>query len=123
MLAVMIFGLFMNAGIGRAFDDQPWLFLVPFLVCRIEPALLWVLTGTALQDHYAAMLTWFTATAVVWVGGALATAEHRLWWWTPGRDIQRAIGPPAAPRPPAPIGRSQLEATGDRQIGEPGPRW
>ncbi len=82
MLAVMILGLFMNAGIGRAFDDQPWLFVAPFLACRIGPALLWLVTAAQLRDHYAAMLTWFLITAIAWIAGALVSPEVRLWWWT-----------------------------------------
>jgi hypothetical protein len=62
---------------------------VPFLLCLIGPALLWVLTGTALRDHYAATLTWFTA-AVVWVGGAPATPDYRLWWWTTAAALELA---------------------------------
>ena len=81
IMVVMVLGLFMNAGVGVAFGGRPWLFVVPFLLCRIGPALWWVATSTQLRDHYVAMLTWFSATALVWVGGALASAEQRLWWW------------------------------------------
>jgi low temperature requirement protein LtrA len=90
ILSVMVVGLIMNAGIGRAFEDQPWLFVVPFLLCRIGPALLWVATSTQLRDHYIAMLTWFSVTAIAWVGGALATAEHRLWWWVTAAVLELA---------------------------------
>jgi low temperature requirement protein LtrA len=42
---------------------------------------LWVITSTELREHYVAMLTWFSAAALLWIGGALATPEHRVWWW------------------------------------------
>jgi low temperature requirement protein LtrA len=81
ILSVMVVGLFMNAGISRAFEGHPWLFLAPFLLCRIGPAVWWVITSTQLRDHYIAMLTWFSATALIRVGGTIASPSDLIWWW------------------------------------------
>jgi len=36
-IAVMGLGLFMNARISHAFDDGPWLFVVPLLIALVGP--------------------------------------------------------------------------------------
>jgi len=90
LLAVMIIGLFMNAGISSAFDDQPLLFVVPYLVCRIGPAVYWRLTSDQLQDHYSAMLVWFLPTAVLWAIGAAASPDARLLWWAAAATLETA---------------------------------
>lgn len=88
LIAVMIAGLFMNAGIGGAFETGPWLFVAPYLFCRIGPPLLWVVTGTDLREHYVAMVVWFTVAAAAWIGGALSPAENRLWWWSAAAALE-----------------------------------
>ncbi|WP_317763013.1 low temperature requirement protein A [Rhodococcus opacus] len=45
MITVMGLGLFMNAGIGHAFDDSPWLFVVPMLLALNGPAIYAAATG------------------------------------------------------------------------------
>jgi low temperature requirement protein LtrA len=89
-LAIMVVGLFMNSGISRAFENEPWLFVVPYLLCRIGPALWWAVSSTQLRDHYRAMLAWFTVSAILWITGALNEPENRLWWWAAAALIELA---------------------------------
>lgn len=90
MLAVMVVGLFMNSGISNAFGDYPLLFVLPFLLCRLGPALWWVATSTQLRDHYAAMLIWFSVAGLTWTGGSFAAPEHRLAWWAVAAAVELA---------------------------------
>jgi len=90
LLAVMILGLFINAGITNAFDGRPLLFVVPYLLCRIGPAMHWRLASSDLLEHCGAMLVWFFPTGIVWAGGAAVGARQRLWWWAAAAVLETA---------------------------------
>ena len=81
VLAVMVVGLFMNAGITDAFGAEPFVFVVPFLLCRIGPPIYWRIVSDDIVDHYSAMLIWFGFAAVLWITGAASSPDHRVWWW------------------------------------------
>jgi low temperature requirement protein LtrA len=88
ILAVMVVGLLMNAGIGDAYGATPFFFVVPFLACRIGPPIYWWIVGDELRDHYRAMVLWFGAAAILWVVGGLAAPDQRLWWWGAAAAIE-----------------------------------
>jgi low temperature requirement protein LtrA len=90
LVVVMVVALFMNAGITSAFEDGPWLFVVPYLVCRIGPAVYWRMTSSALREHYGAMLVWFVPTGALWVLGAVASSGTRLSWWALAATLEAA---------------------------------
>ena len=82
LLVVLVVGLFFNAGISRAFEDAPWLFAVPFLVCNIGIVFFYLLARSSLmRQHAVSMLVWVIPSTALWITGALAEPETRLWWW------------------------------------------
>jgi low temperature requirement protein LtrA len=95
----MVLGLFMNAGITAAFEQEPLLFVIPFLGCRLGPALYWRLTSNDLLEHYGAMLVWFVPTGVVWAVGAAVSPDARLWWWVLAAALEAAGSRLAHPVP------------------------
>ncbi|SFW79918.1 low temperature requirement protein A [Amycolatopsis australiensis] len=82
-VVVMGLGLFMNAGITRAFAGGPWLFAVPMLVALVGPGGYAALAApdAELRRHFARVLLWFAVSTPLWVVGAAADPETRLWWW------------------------------------------
>ncbi|MEV0609436.1 low temperature requirement protein A [Polymorphospora rubra] len=83
VLAVMFFGLFMNAAVTHAFEGSGWDFVAPFLLVQLGRGL-WTLLnveGEIWRDHYRRTLLWLLASTPVWVVGAAADPEHRLYWW------------------------------------------
>jgi low temperature requirement protein LtrA len=84
MLGVMLLGLFMNAAIVHAFDDQPLSFVTPLLAIQIGRTLLSTIPGAPtpmLRRHYKIMLAWILASTPLWLAGAWADVEFRLVWW------------------------------------------
>jgi low temperature requirement protein LtrA len=82
-ITVMGLGLFMNAGIGHAFDESPWLFVVPMLLALIGPAVYAAATAPtpSLRRHFLHVLIWFAVSAPFWVAGAAVDPERPLWLW------------------------------------------
>lgn len=80
---VMIFGLFMNAGITHAFDDSPWLFVVPMLAALVGPGCYAALTSPSreLRRHFSRVLIWIAASTPFWVIGGARSPGDRIWWW------------------------------------------
>lgn len=83
VLLVMLLGLFMNASVGRAWADGGWWFVVPFLVCQLGHGVIttWTAPDKMLREHYAVMLGWIVVSAPLWIAGAAAGSDARLWWW------------------------------------------
>jgi low temperature requirement protein LtrA len=82
-VTVMGLGLFMNAGIAHAFDNSPWLFVVPMLLA---------LTGPARSPRRprppptcartsSGCWPWIALSAPFWVAGAVLEPDSRLWLW------------------------------------------
>ncbi|MFC9471877.1 low temperature requirement protein A [Nocardia sp. NPDC056952] len=82
-VAVMALGLFANAGIAHAFDDSPWLFVVPMLAALIGPSVYAAVTAPddALRGHYLRVLLWFMVSTPLWLIGAMVEPGTRLWFW------------------------------------------
>ncbi|MEV4152907.1 low temperature requirement protein A [Nocardia salmonicida] len=82
-VAVMALGLFANAGIAHAFDDSPWLFVVPMLAALIGPSVYAAVTAPddALRGHYLRVLLWFVVSTPLWLVGAMVEPDTRLWFW------------------------------------------
>jgi low temperature requirement protein LtrA len=64
-IAVMGLGLFMNARISHAFDDRPWLFVVPLLIALVGPGVYAAATAPAahLRGHFVRVLVWVGISA------------------------------------------------------------
>jgi low temperature requirement protein LtrA len=84
-VTTMGLGLFMNAAIVAAFTHSPWVFVVPMLAALAGPAVVASLKAPSkpLRRHFVRQLTWLGASAPLWVLGAVAPAEQRLWLWGP----------------------------------------
>ena len=83
ILAVMVAGLVMNASITHAFEDSPWTFVVPMLAIQVGRSAMTRRYDVypQLRAHRVSMIIWQGGSAVPWLLGALASPEHRLWWW------------------------------------------
>jgi low temperature requirement protein LtrA len=77
LLAVMLAGLFMNAGVQNAFEAGGWAFVVPLLVIQAGRSILMVVVALIrmLREHYARLLCWIMATAPLWIAGAVVHSE------------------------------------------------
>ena len=90
LIAVMVLGLFMNAGISKAFAESGWAFVIPLLVIQVGRTF-WTLANVRdgfYQEHFRRVLIWTVATTPLWVVGALAAPEARLAWWTAAATIE-----------------------------------
>ena len=58
LFAVLVLGLFFNAGLTQAFEDAPWLFAAPFLVSNIGIDFFYLFAATSplLRQHAVSML-------------------------------------------------------------------
>ncbi|MEV6362322.1 low temperature requirement protein A [Nocardia asteroides] len=88
-VVVMALGLFANAGIAHAFDDSPWLFVVPMLAALIGPCVYAAVTapGDALRGHFLRVLLWFAVSTPLWLIGAAMEPGARLWLWAAAAAI------------------------------------
>ncbi|MBO2465369.1 low temperature requirement protein A [Actinomadura violacea] len=84
IVIAMGLGLFMNAAISHAFTDRAWAFVAPLLLILFFGAGVTAVTVPAadLRGHYRRLLVWTTASAPLWIAGALVDPGPRLWWWT-----------------------------------------
>ncbi|QSE80559.1 low temperature requirement protein A [Rhodococcus koreensis] len=107
-VTVMGLGLFMNAGIGHAFDESPWLFVVPMLLALIGPTIYAAATAPtpSLRLHFLHVLIWFAVSAPFWVAGAALDPEWRLWLWAVAALVD-LVGTWSAH--PLPGGRTQTQ--------------
>ncbi|MFD5176921.1 low temperature requirement protein A [Nocardia sp. NPDC058379] len=82
-VVVMGLGLFANAGIAHAFDDSPWLFVVPMLAALIGPSAYATLTAPnpPLRAHFGRVLLWFVVSTPFWLVGAALSPDARLGCW------------------------------------------
>jgi low temperature requirement protein LtrA len=92
MLSVMLFGLFMNASVTRAFTTSGWVFVIPLMMIQLGRAI-WTLinsTDLVLREHYFRTLLWLIATTPLWIAGAAGNTEARLVWWALAAGIDEA---------------------------------
>jgi low temperature requirement protein LtrA len=82
-VAVMSLALFINAGIAHAFDDGPWLFVLPLLLAVLGPSAYTAFSGPSakLRGHFVRVLVWGVISAPFWIAGALLDPKLRLWLW------------------------------------------
>lgn len=83
ILIVMLFSLFMNASVTKAFTTSGWTFIIPMLLIQFGRAIWMIVISTddVFRGHYIRVLIWIIGTTPLWIAGALATEENRLLWW------------------------------------------
>ncbi len=90
ILCVMLLGLFMNAGVTRAFTSG-WAFVIPMLMIQVGRTV-WMLansTDAVLREHYFRTLLWVLATVPLWIAGGAVRPEARLLWWALAAGIDQ----------------------------------
>ncbi|MET9262578.1 low temperature requirement protein A [Amycolatopsis sp. NPDC004079] len=83
IIAVMALGLFMNAGVSGAFEEQPWLFVVPMMLALAGPGAYAAATAPTpeLRGHFRRVLGWLAVSVPFWIVGAALSPEARIWLW------------------------------------------
>ena len=83
MLSVMMFGLFMNASLTRAFAESRWTFVLLFLLIQFGRTV-WTIANASdpiYREHFVRVLIWLIATTPLWLAGAAANPERRVLYW------------------------------------------
>jgi len=83
VVIAMGLGLFMNAGIANAFADRAWLFVVPQLLILLMLMIVSLVRAPdpVMRGHSERVLAWMVVYVPLWLVGAAAEPEARLWWW------------------------------------------
>lgn len=83
ILGAMALGLVMNASIPSAFGENPWSFIVPMILIQVGRSLATRRLDPVpeLASHRINMAAWALGSGALWVMGAAADPETRLWWW------------------------------------------
>ena len=97
LFTVLVLGLFFNAGLTTAFEEQPWMFVVPFLVCNLGVVFFYIfaVSSEAMRQHGQSMLVWAVPSTTLWIVGAAAEPQTRAWWWL-GAAVLDLVGAWAA---------------------------
>lgn len=82
-VGVMGLGFFMNAGITRAFTDNPWLFVVTMELALVVPSAYAAAAAPSreLRLHFVRVLAWVGTALPFWLVGAAVEPRARLWSW------------------------------------------
>ncbi len=110
MLVLMGISLVMSAAIPEAFGARGLAFAVAYVAIQVLRSgfMVAALRGQTMGRNYAQLLAWSAIAGVVWIAGAFAHGDARLWLW-----IARAR---ARPRRPA----ARLPAPGHRRYPDRG---
>ncbi|MBJ7330917.1 MAG: low temperature requirement protein A [Solirubrobacteraceae bacterium] len=83
LIGLMFASLVMSVGIGEAFGDHAWLFVVGYLAMQIGRAafLMVALRGRAHGEHFLNDLVWEVLTGGLWIAGALVDGDARIALW------------------------------------------
>ena len=83
VLSVMLLGIFLNSGIEKAFGENPWIFVVPYLSSQLGQGIFTMIfgKGEGLKYHYRILTLWNLATAPIWIIGAFMWPEARVVFW------------------------------------------
>lgn len=108
LLAMMFAGLALSVAVPKAFDTLGWLFVAAYCGMQIVRTLFMVWSSrtvnAARERNFTRISFWFLLALPLWIGGAAASPDARLLWWSAAVAIEFA-GP--ALRFPMPwLGRS-----------------
>lgn len=80
---LMLAGLGMALGLPHAFDDDALLFAGCYVAAQLVRATFMVYAGkgTWMRRNYLHLLIWSAAGGAIWLAGAVAPSDVRLWIW------------------------------------------
>ncbi len=82
MLFVLLLSIFMTSGISDAFEEHPWVFVIPFFISQISHGIFSITNADEkLRRHYIIMTAWIILTTPLWFIGAWYQSEYRYIWW------------------------------------------
>ncbi|WP_149359542.1 low temperature requirement protein A [Lolliginicoccus suaedae] len=83
VVSLMLAALTMAIAIPDAFGDRALLFVAGYLFLQLVRSAFMVVAfrGQLMARNYAQLLAWSVGSGVLWVAGALADDEARLYWW------------------------------------------
>jgi len=94
LFALMLAGLVLSASIPKAFDDRALPFALSFAVTQVGRSLfmLWALKNHDAGNfrNFVRIVLWQSATALLWIAGALAEGPARLTLWAVAVGIETA---------------------------------
>ncbi|MFJ3640151.1 low temperature requirement protein A [Streptomyces sp. NPDC090108] len=118
VVVVMGLGLFMNSAIPRAFADRAWAFVAALLLILFFVCLVTAVAGRTdvLREHFRRTLVWITASAPLWIVGAVVGPGPRLWWWAGAALIDLVGTWLAHPLPGRSLSSQELAFDADHMI-------
>ncbi len=109
VFAIMMASLVMSASLPAAFGDKGWWFAGAYVLVQLGRTLfvVWVVWNhrRRLAISLMRVALWFAASAPLWIAGALAEPDARIWWW--GAAIALEYGAPLVHFRVPVLGRSQ----------------
>jgi low temperature requirement protein LtrA len=83
MIVLMGISLVMSASIPEAFGSRGMAFAVCYVAIQVLRSgfMVVALRGQAMGRNYAQLLAWSAISGAVWIAGALAHGDARLWLW------------------------------------------
>jgi len=94
LFSLMGCGLLMSLSLPQAFGARGGVFVAAFLAVQIGRPLFMLVALWRNNPHnfrnFQRMLAWVLASAPLWIAGALAEHEARLWWWAAALAIDYA---------------------------------
>jgi low temperature requirement protein LtrA len=93
LFILMGVGLVMSAALPHAFQEYGLVFALAFVGIQVGRTafMLWAMRDDAsLRRNALRILTWLTASGVLWIAGGLAEPERRLWFWLAALAVEYA---------------------------------
>jgi low temperature requirement protein LtrA len=83
MLGLMFASLVMSTSVSGAFGDRAGLFVGGYLAIQIGRTAFAIraFRGHRLHAHFVNAMVWEIGTGLIWIGGAAASGDARLWLW------------------------------------------
>lgn len=84
LFALMLLGLCMSAALPHAFDRLGLVFALAYVAQQLLRTVFMVRAFGARTEHgrnFIRIGVWLTASAALWIGGALADPAQRVAWW------------------------------------------
>ena len=92
VIGVMALALIQSAVIQDAFGVSGWIFALIAIAIFVGRALWmqWHVEDGFFREHYRSVMIWTLATVPLWLMGAIASPDARLWWWAGAIAVELA---------------------------------